>query len=310
MDNEVKVSIICNTYNHGMYIQDALEGFIKQKTNFKYEVLIHDDASTDNTVDVIRKYEKKYPTLIKPIYQTENKYSKGVNISSTYQFPRARGKYVALCEGDDYWTDSLKLQKQFDAMERHTDVDICTHAATKIRASNQKIVGIIEFGDKETILSTENVICGGGGFVATNSLFYRRELLQNQPEFRLYCPLDYSLQIQGSLRGGMLYLPDNMSIYRVSVPGSWTVRMGQNCYANEQRIKIKTMLDMLNQYTSGNYEEVIRKAKLKVDFSSFELAGQYKKLRIGELRELYDEKSLYWKIKAYLKEFLVWIKKK
>lgn len=67
---------------------------------------------------------------------------------------------------------------------------------------------------------------------------------------------------------------------------------------------------MLNQYTSGNYEEVIRKAKLKVDFSSFELAGQYKKLRIGELRELYDEKSLYWKIKAYLKEFLVWIKKK
>lgn len=233
MDNEVKVSIICNTYNHGMYIQDALEGFIKQKTNFKYEVLIHDDASTDNTVDVIRKYEKKYPTLIKPIYQTENKYSKGVNISSTYQFPRARGKYVALCEGDDYWTDSLKLQKQFDAMERHTDVDICTHAATKIRASNQKIVGIIEFGDKETILSTENVICGGGGFVATNSLFYRRELLQNQPEFCLYCPLDYSLQIQGSLRGGMLYLPDNMSIYRVSVPGSWTVRMGQNCYANE-----------------------------------------------------------------------------
>ena len=77
--HEIKVSVICNAYNHGPYIKDALDGFVSQQTNFKYEVLIHDDASTDNTADVIREYEKKYPELIKPIYQTENQYSKGIN---------------------------------------------------------------------------------------------------------------------------------------------------------------------------------------------------------------------------------------
>lgn len=109
------------------YIKDALEGFVSQKTNFNYEVLIHDDASTDNTADIIREYERKYLELIKPIYQKENQYSKGVNITSTFHLPRLKGRYVALCEGDDYWTDSGKLQRQFDAMEAHPELDICAH---------------------------------------------------------------------------------------------------------------------------------------------------------------------------------------
>jgi len=101
------VSICCLTYNHAPYIRDAIEGFLMQKTNFPVEILIHDDASTDGTADIIREYETRYPDIIKPIYQTENQYSKGVKISWEYQFSRARGKYIALCEGDDYWTDKL-----------------------------------------------------------------------------------------------------------------------------------------------------------------------------------------------------------
>ena len=85
-----------------------------QKTDFPFEILIHDDASTDGTADIIREYEAKYPDIIKPIYQTENQYSKGIKVSQVYQFPRAKGKYIALCEGDDYWTDPYKLQKQVD----------------------------------------------------------------------------------------------------------------------------------------------------------------------------------------------------
>jgi len=222
LKSTVAVSIICNAYNHGPYIRDALEGFVKQRTNFEYEVLIHDDASTDNTADVIREYEKKYPYIIKPIYQTENQYSKGVNITQVYHLPRMNGKYVALCEGDDYWTDPLKLQKQYDAMESHPNVDICAHAVTKMRAANGRKAGAVSPSKVETIFTISEVIAGGGGFVATNSLFYRRKLLENQPEFRRRCPLDYSLQIQGAMRGGMLYLPDNMAVYRVLVPESWT----------------------------------------------------------------------------------------
>ena len=117
MNSDVLVSICCITYNHAPYIRQCLDGFIMQKTNFKYEILIHDDASTDGTADIIREYEAKYPDIFKPIYQTENQYSKGKNISATYNWPRAIGKYIAQCEGDDYWTDPLKLQKQVDFLE-------------------------------------------------------------------------------------------------------------------------------------------------------------------------------------------------
>jgi len=115
------VSICCLAYNHEPYIRDCLDGFMIQQTNFDFEVLIHDDASTDKTAEIIREYEKKYPDIIKPIYQTENQYSKRVGITRVFQFPRARGKYIAMCEGDDYWTDPLKLQKQVDFLESNPD---------------------------------------------------------------------------------------------------------------------------------------------------------------------------------------------
>lgn len=123
------VSIDCITYNHAPYIRQCLEGFLMQKTNFSFEVLVHDDASNDGTADIIREYEIKYPNLIKPIYQTENQWSKGKSISAEYNFPRARGKYIALCEGDDYWIDPLKLQKQVDFLENHLEYSMCFHGA-------------------------------------------------------------------------------------------------------------------------------------------------------------------------------------
>lgn len=123
--NDIVVSISCITYNHEPYIRKCLDGFVMQKTNFIFEVLIHDDASTDGTATIIREYVDKYPNLIKPIFQTENQYSKGVPISQTYNWPRARGKYIALCEGDDYWTDPYKLQKQVDFLEANSDYSLC-----------------------------------------------------------------------------------------------------------------------------------------------------------------------------------------
>lgn len=123
--DEPAVSISCITYNHEPYIRDCLEGFLMQKTNFPFEILIHDDASTDKTADIIREYEAKYPDVIKPIYQTENQYSKGVKVSLVYNYPRAKGKYIALCEGDDFWTDPDKLQIQYDFMEANPDYSLC-----------------------------------------------------------------------------------------------------------------------------------------------------------------------------------------
>ena len=272
MNNDVEVSIICNAFNHGKYIRDALDGFVMQKTDFRYEVLVHDDASTDNTADIIREFEEKYPDIIKPIYQKENQYSKNVWITDVYQLRRSKGKYIALCEGDDYWTDPDKLQKQHDALESHPDVDICVHASTLVNASDGTVTGTVEHGSEVTVIPVEKVIEGGGAFVSTNSIFVRREILTERRKFVDVCPLDYTYQISGSIRGGMLYLPDNMSAYRVSVPGSWSVTTEKNRRGNLAAVKeICAGLKQLDADTNRKYHGTISKKLFRLFLSKVHL---------------------------------------
>lgn len=124
MEN-VTISIVCDVFNHEPYLRQCLDGFVMQKTDFPFEILINDDASTDKSVDIIKEYVSKYPSLFKPIYQSENQFSQGVGIWSDIQFPRATGKYIAICEGDDFWTNPLKLQKQVDILEADESLMAC-----------------------------------------------------------------------------------------------------------------------------------------------------------------------------------------
>jgi len=132
----VSVSVI--TYNHEKYIRQCLDSILMQNVNFPYEVLVHDDASPDGTADIIREYEERYPKIIKPIYQTENQYSQGKNVSK-FNWDRARGKYLAFCEGDDYWTDPGKLQKQVDFLERHPEYIATAHRVNVINERGETI---------------------------------------------------------------------------------------------------------------------------------------------------------------------------
>lgn len=126
--NTPLVSICCVTYNHVQFIRKCLDGFLMQKTDFPIEILIHDDCSTDGTTEIIREYEAKYPELIFPLYEEENQYQQGKAAEiDFYNYRRARGKYIAYCEGDDYWTDPLKLQKQVDFMEANPEYSVCFH---------------------------------------------------------------------------------------------------------------------------------------------------------------------------------------
>lgn len=136
--NSPIVSVCCNTYNHEKYISEALDSFLMQETNFPFEIIVRDDASPDKTAEIIREYEAKYPNIIKPIYEKENGYQKGIK-PSPVTFAKSIGEYIAFCEGDDYWTDKKKLQIQKDFLESNPEYIICY---TDVEAFNEN--GIIQ----------------------------------------------------------------------------------------------------------------------------------------------------------------------
>lgn len=140
-DLQPLVSICCLSYNHAPYIRKCLDGFLMQETTFPIEILLHDDASTDGTDDIVREYAEKYPDKLFPLFEEENKFSQGYGGKMDFfNYNRACGKYIATCEGDDYWTDPLKLQKQVDFMESHPEYSVCFHNCHVFDVRTNKII--------------------------------------------------------------------------------------------------------------------------------------------------------------------------
>ena len=219
-----KLSICCITYNHANFIRQALDGFVMQKTNFPFEVIIHDDASTDGTADIIREYEQKYPEIIRPTYQSENQWSKGVNVLKTFVYPKIQGQYVALCEGDDYWTDENKLQKQVDYLEAHPDVSVCFHPVKVIWEDGSQPDSIFpqpKYRFNKTVLTLEDLL--KHNFIQTNSVVYRWNLKGKEntiPDGIL--PIDYYMHLLHAQVGKIGFLHDVMAVYRRHAGGVWT----------------------------------------------------------------------------------------
>ena len=178
------VSISCITFNHVNFIQKALTGFLMQKTNFKFEVLIHDDASKDGTEEIIRDFERRFPSIIKPLYEAKNQWKKGRKGSAVFNFPRAKGKYIALCEGDDYWTDPLKLQKQVDFLEANKTIALAAHNVQIVGKEFNEIIDRPYHNQISTgIYNTEDIIKGFK--LPTNSILFRNHLydFKNTPKW-------------------------------------------------------------------------------------------------------------------------------
>ena len=217
------VTICCLTYNHASYICDALESFIKQETTFPVEIVIYDDASTDGTTRLIRQYETIHPKIIKPIYQRENQFSKGIVHNLSLLFLEAKGKYIAFCEGDDYWTDPHKLQLQVEHMESNPETSLCVHASKVVKSSTGKVVRTIRPSDVSRYFDTDEIIEGGGGLFATNSILFKRSSYLQRPSYFSKSNVgDYPLMIHLSTLGKVYYMDRFLSVYRTAIRGSWT----------------------------------------------------------------------------------------
>jgi len=215
------VSVLCNTYNHARYIEDALRGFLIQKTNFPFEVIVHDDASLDETKDIVLRYVNRYPRVIKLIAQKENQYSKGIK-PTTLSFPFSQGAFIALCEGDDFWIDEYKLQKQVVLLKQREEVAICVHSCHALEPSG-RIVECYISSPQSIEFDAQDVASKLGQYAPTASYVMRRSVVETIPEwFNKTAVGDFYWELNGSTIGKGHYIKDVMSVYRLGAIGSWS----------------------------------------------------------------------------------------
>lgn len=266
------VSICCLTYNQVKFIKQCLDGILQQKTNFLFEVLIHDDASTDGTDIILKEYAEKYPHIIKPVFEKENQYTKGVAISKKYNFPRVKGKYVAMCEGDDYWTDPYKLQKQVDFLENNPEYTICFHKVQRIYESINRPSDILpsyEMLNRIKGFDYTNLL--KSNFIQNCSIMVRWSIIDNPQQYFLPKIItgDWFLVLLFAKYGKIKMLDDVMSVYRVNTGGVWF-----GAYKNQNKFLCKTAVKRMAFYF-GVYNKITDKDPAYFINEAFE---QYKKI--------------------------------
>lgn len=295
MEQLMMVSILCMTYNHEAYIRDALDGFLQQRTDFLFEVIIHDDASTDRTAEIVRYYEKKRPDIIHAIYEIENQFSKGgSSLMKEKLFPLCKGKYIAICEGDDCWIDTQKLQIQVDYMESYPDCSMYLHNALWIDCQEGRLkVGnpfelAIDPKEYERRISAEEVIMQKNGHPPTASFFFRREMYGIE-DFFFYGPVgDYTLLLAALTKGYIYYNGRVMSVYRYRREGSYT----QKLY-DERLFQIYFNIDFLEflcKYDEYTCYKLHKYLSYRMQFYAYSVLEEMKNFR-GNIYQLMNAQA-------------------
>lgn len=299
-----EVAVYCLTYNHKKYIQQTLEGFVNQKTNFPFKVIVHDDASTDGTSEIVKGYAIRYPNIIVPIFQKENQYSKNVSIFKQFIQPMIDAKYTAICEGDDYWCDENKLQIQYDYMESHPSCALCVHNTEMIDESGAGLEKYFNYSKFDVDYKAEDVIKSGpGGLFHTSSFFYRTDLRRERPSvFKMNWVGDYPLAIYLSCNGSVHYFARTMSKYRVGSMGSWVKANNRN--KRTKILHLKDMIKSLNKMDAYTYKRYHAQFSTVINNAKFEISqyerGLIKTLLNSQYRNIFKDFSTKKKIKTVL----------
>ncbi len=251
---EPLVSVYCMTYNQEKTIGQTIESIVAQKTDFPFELIVHDDASSDDTAKIVREYADRYPHIVRPIFQNENQF-KNCNLIKTHIHPVAKGRYVALCEGDDYWSDECKLQLQAEYMLSHPECSFCFHAVHQLSSDGSMMVYRPLKSDCE--VSASLIIKRGGLFCPTVSSMFRRDVMDLWPEFRNVADVyDYPAQVLAATMGTVHYIDRIMGVYRFASEGSWTAQ-------HESKIDYTHVenescwLELFDAYTERRYTAAI-----------------------------------------------------
>ncbi len=220
----VRLTVICPCYNQERFIGQTLEGFVRQKTDFEFIVLVGDDASTDGTAAIVRQYGTKYPNIIRPVPRNINL---GASGNALDLFQRISSDYAAICEGDDYWTDERKLQKQVDFLEANPGCALCFHP---VAIHNELDEGQDEIFPKAEIRFNKLSLSLGDllrhNFIQTNSVVYRWRFREKDPELAFFInsdmqPADYVLHFLHAETGSIECLDEIMAVYRRHAGGMW-----------------------------------------------------------------------------------------
>lgn len=241
------LSVALITYNQEKYIAECIEGMVNQKTDFPFEIVIGEDCSTDNTRAICQQYAEQYPELIRLILPEKNLGMMGNWINT---IKSCNGKYIAICEGDDYWTDDLKLQKQVDFLENNPDYSLCATGARCLSMFDNT------FTDAEIMqdtLTTRDILLEDWG-IMTATIVFRKEALHMPEWFSQIKNGDYSLQLLVSLKGKIKCLPDMTSVYRQHIGG-----ISRTLTAFRQASWVIFLLSEFNAYTSGKFAKEIKK---------------------------------------------------
>ncbi|MEA5049244.1 MAG: glycosyltransferase [Eubacteriales bacterium] len=297
------VSIVCDTFQHAPYIRDTLDGFLLQKTTFPIEIIVHDDASFDGTADIVREYETAHPEIFRCVYRKENLYSHDPKILEHYVFPLARGKYIAICEGDDYWTDPDKLQRQIDYMEAHPECTLCVTAAEMVDPAKKHVGWVMPYTE-DCDIPMEELIRGGGGFVPTASIVAPTRLAKERAAFCDMVDVDDAvLQLWFGANGVTHYFANSSCAYRYEVPGSWT----KTFFASNPKARIshhENMIRALKSFdkeTGERWHEAVEYCVIhQQEFEVLRLRNDVQALRRPPYREQYKQLPLKRRIRMYL----------
>ena len=276
-EEQVMVTVQCLAYNHEKYIRQTLDGFVMQKTDFRFEVIVHDDASADGTPDIIREYAEKYDFII-PIYQSENQYQNHTSIIKEYIFPLTRGKYYTFCEGDDYWTDEDKLQIMVDHMEQDLGCSSICHSYNLINESDTEIIRTVRTLNCDGIISPDLAIAYTDPPQLASQMFRTKDIMSMPDCFRGYGVGDYPYLLYSITIGHIYYLDRVMTNKRDASKGSWTERVYND--PEKQLVhwdKMKQFLKVFDEYTGGKYSEAVSRRMSFIQFKEHLLKKEYSK---------------------------------